>query len=249
MERRAALAEGLERRKLTDEARDQWRLVLHLGPWDAWEGSEAWAVSRAARQLGNDRSQTAPQEAADSWRRWFLYLLKTNSAFLEMAHYPQIAHLIHKTRARGFAESGDWAMAAAEARLAQAALPGDIDFPLELIPQLDEAGRMSEAHELFRRPFQAHQRLLEQFSNSATHHNNLAWFAARCDRELDAALRHARRAVKLYPEKASFLDTLAEVHYRRGDRDEAIRLARRCLEKEPTNEHFQQQLARFEMAR
>ncbi|MBW3599609.1 MAG: hypothetical protein KY475_20345 [Planctomycetes bacterium] len=246
VERRSRLAEALDEREQPEAALEQWDLVLQLGPWNAWEGGQPWAVSRASRRMGNHLSQTAPLEAAEHWRRWLMYLLKTNSAFLELEHYAQISHLIHKTRARGLAESGDWPGAAAEARLAQKALSGDINFPLEFVPMLDESGRAAEADEVFRRPFDAHRRLLEQFPNSAWRHNNLAWLAARCDREPDAALEHAQRAVELSPDKASYLDTLAEVHFRRGDAAEAARLARRCIELEPDNDFFREQLDRFE---
>jgi tetratricopeptide (TPR) repeat protein len=39
---------------------------------------------------------------------------------------------------------------------------------------------------------------------------------------LDQALKSAKRAVKLAPEKAYIWDTLGEVHFRRGELDKAI---------------------------
>jgi tetratricopeptide (TPR) repeat protein len=57
--------------------------------------------------------------------------------------------------------------------------------------------------------------------------NNLAWIYAQAAdanlQDLPKALRYAQKAVELTKEKnAEFLDTLAEVHLRRGDRQAAV---------------------------
>jgi len=49
----------------------------------------------------------------------------------------------------------------------------------------------------------------------------------------------------LYPERAVYLDTPAEVCFRRGDRDRAIELAEQALELEPKSKHLIEQLTRF----
>jgi len=77
-------------------------------------------------------------------------------------------------------------------------------------------------------------------------HNNLAWTAARCGRRLDEAQQHAQRAVELDPDNASYVDTLAEVYFQRGDRESALRHSRRAAELRPGDETLQRQLKRFE---
>ncbi len=62
---------------------------------------------------------------------------------------------------------------------------------------------------------------------------------------MNEALDHAEKAVQLSPQNAGHLDTLAEVHFRRGDRDAAIRHARRAIELDPLNDTFKNQLNRF----
>ena len=66
----------------------------------------------------------------------------------------------------------------------------------------------------------------------------LAWMLARCGRDLDEALRCARRALVLEPGKPSFVDTLGEIYFRRGQWANAVACAERCLASEPQNAHF-----------
>ena len=75
--------------------------------------------------------------------------------------------------------------------------------------------------------------------------NNTAWMAATCNRELEHAQDFAQRATELSPDNPVYLDTLAEVHFRRGDRKAAAALARRCTELDPSAQHYRDQLARF----
>jgi hypothetical protein len=50
----------------------------------------------------------------------------------------------------------------------------------------------------------------------------------------------------LEPNSAAYLDTLVELQFQRGGRDEAVRLARRCLELAPRRAYFRAQLEHFE---
>ena len=62
----------------------------------------------------------------------------------------------------------------------------------------------------------------------------------------DAALEHARRGVELTPNNPGHMDTLAEVYFRRGDRQAAIEAAKKCVELDPLNKFYRTQLQRFE---
>ena len=63
----------------------------------------------------------------------------------------------------------------------------------------------------------------KDYPDSAYAHNSAAWVMANCRRDLDAALKHAEKAVKVEPKSAGYIDTLAEVTFRRGDRDKGPR--------------------------
>jgi hypothetical protein len=61
-------------------------------------------------------------------------------------------------------------------------------------------------------------------------HNALAWRLALAGTELDEALAAARRAANDEPYNASFLDTLAWVHHRRGDHRAALEMQLQAVE-------------------
>ena len=69
---------------------------------------------------------------------------------------------------------------------------------------------------------------------------------ARPDRRLDEALTEANTAVELRPDNASYVNILAEVLHRRGDRDGAVAAARKTLALQPSNHKYQLRLDRFE---
>ena len=79
--------------------------------------------------------------------------------------------------------------------------------------------------------------------------NALAWFAATQDLHLDEALVAAQRASALEPKDSNILDTLAEVHFRRGEVDEAIAAMTRALAISPDDAYLKGQLARFQAGR
>ncbi len=62
--------------------------------------------------------------------------------------------------------------------------------------------------------------------------NDLAWFLAETDSELDLALELATRASTRQPD-ANTLDTLGWVHYKRGSMDSAIETFNKALELQP----------------
>jgi tetratricopeptide (TPR) repeat protein len=239
---RHELAKGLKERGYVAEAIEQWRLVTRTGPF------RDWYVVDAAKDLGNALNGVDCLEAAAQWESMLLSCLKTSSAFVKIEGYVQIPHLIHKTRARGLLAAGRTEEAIEELRLSHAIWPTNVSLAEDMIPLLDDAGCDEFAAELFTATSEQLQRICDDFPQSATHHNNLAWMSARCDRDLDNALKHALRAVQLAPGNYAYLDTLGEVHFRRGHVQEALRCARECLEAVPDNPHYQRQMDRFRAA-
>jgi tetratricopeptide (TPR) repeat protein len=133
-----------------------------------------------------------------------------------------------------------------EVERAEAVAPADVDLAITLCPELTRSGQAAEADRLYRRIFERHKKVSMEYPRSADLHNNLAWLAARCRRDLNEALSHARRAVELSPEHPEYIDTLAEAQFQTGNRSEAIENARRCVRLDPRREYYKKQLARME---
>jgi len=125
-----------------------------------------------------------------------------------------------------------------------------------------EAQRLAEAHlrfaELYEkqgrkdlariereRVGEALKRALARGENDASNLNGLAWTCATNDVYLDEALQAAERAVALEPKNTGIMDTLAEVHFRRGDAARAVEVESKALALEPQNNYLTEQLNRF----
>lgn len=79
--------------------------------------------------------------------------------------------------------------------------------------------------------------------------NGLAWFCATRKVGLDAALPVALKAVELTGRDPGYLDTLAELHYARGEFDKAIEVGREAEKKQPDDPYFKEQVEKFEKAK
>jgi uncharacterized Ntn-hydrolase superfamily protein len=91
-------------------------------------------------------------------------------------------------------------------------------------------------------------RVLAGGSRDASLLNGLAWYTARAGVHLDAALSAAEIAAEIEPKNPEILDTLAEVHFRRGETAAAIATGERALALDPGSAYLKGQLARFRAA-
>ena len=191
---------------------------------------------------------TQPELAADWLDFSILDDLRPYFHLIEYSSYLRTPVLIHRLRAVAAIEAGDVEAAEQLANRALAALPSETRISEGLVPLLEDAGHREVANRLFDQQFAIHQQWCEAWPDSAMLHNNLAWLAARCNRRLDDALRHARRAVEWEP-NAAHLDTLAEVYHRQGNHEKAVEYAERAVASEPDSDTLRNQLERFRAAR
>ncbi len=246
---RRQLAAGLKERGLRAEAVEQWRLILRSGESlvSLKNNFKDTALVDAAQNVGNSLAGDTLGRAA-YWEIMHLSCLEAPLWIPTYRGYFHTPHILHKTRAQAYLSDGQIELARREIKLSRAFMPGNIELAEHLVPQLEQAGQQADADQLFDDYFQFVRNICAEFPDSPLHHNNLAWLCARCNRQLDVALTHVQRALELSPRNASYLDTLGEVHFRRGEYEEAIECARQCLQLEPHNEFFQQQLDRFQHA-
>jgi tetratricopeptide (TPR) repeat protein len=160
--------------------------------------------------------------------------------------YLRAAGNIHRWRARAAIRKGDRERIQQEIDRAMTVWPGDTQLAEELVPLLEGKDFGDLADALYHRMAVVFENRLSEYPRSATLHNNLAWLSARCGRRLQDALEHARQAVALEPDSAAYLDTLAEVQFRLGDRQAAVRASRRAVQLRPGDETLRRQLERFE---
>ncbi|MCX7805782.1 MAG: hypothetical protein N3A38_11415 [Planctomycetota bacterium] len=189
-----------------------------------------------------------PREAAAAAERRLLGLLADEDERMSCnwSECLAAASEVHMARPLRAVADGDISAAMGEADAAMEILPGEIRLPIALAASLDRAGRRKEADGIVERAYRFLSGICSKDSGSARHCNNLAWMLAKCRRRLDDALALAGRAVSLDPCNQYYLDTLAEVHFQRGDRGKAIELAKKCVSLNPWRVQWRAQLARFE---
>ena len=120
---------------------------------------------------------------------------------------------------------------------------------LRFAESYEKAGRTDLAKMERERVGEALKRALQRGENDASTLNGLAWVTATNDVFLDEALQAAERAVRLEPKNTGILDTLAEVHFRRGEKEKAIEVISRAITIEPNETYLKEQLARFQSGR
>ncbi|MDO4628032.1 MAG: hypothetical protein Q4C70_02485 [Planctomycetia bacterium] len=77
--------------------------------------------------------------------------------------------------------------------------------------------------------------------------NAFAWLAGNTDRRLDEALEYAERALEERPDTPGVMDTLATVHFARGEKEKAIEIQKEAHRNSPNELDILRNLHRFEV--
>jgi tetratricopeptide (TPR) repeat protein len=239
-EARYFLAKGLAQRGLSDEAAAVRTMMERTAPFGSIYTTNA-ASSLAARAVRQGKSL----EAARCYRRVYLDITH-NGAFTDVTAELRVPALARLHQARGLLAAGKLDEALREGQRALEYLPEETGLVIDLVRALDRARRRAEADRLFDTVHGRLQRACREFPRAGRCHNGLAWLAVRCGRRLDEALRHAQAAATLAPRSPGYLDTLAEVHFQRGDRAAALALMKRVVGLAPDQPYFAAQLRRIE---
>jgi tetratricopeptide (TPR) repeat protein len=189
------------------------------------------------------------ETAAVAHNRAIYYLLRTPGvSYVEGYAYLTVPQAVRVATARHLISTGKIPEGMELAKDCFTIMPGNTDLALGVIPSLDKQGKKKEADELFRIVWTAYGSILKDNPESAWARSQAAWLAAGCQRELDQAMEFAKKAVELEPNVRSFQETLAEVSFRKGDRDTAVSLMKKLISLDRRNFHYRRQLDRYQSA-
>lgn len=200
-------------------------------------------MNQVARAMAMVKDFAAAEKAS---QRSLLILLKSQGMyFVETSAYMVSPHETFVYHVRGAFAAGKTDEAVAMAREVLAVTPGHVEIVSGLVPGLEKLGKKAEANELFGIGWKAYRKVLADYPDSPSARNSLALLAANCRRELDKGLEYAREAVKADPASPPYRETLAEVHFRRGERESAVAVMTKLIEDDPRNRLYKRQLNRY----
>ena len=223
---RRALAGQMEALGLREQAARQWGLVGRLGPLDSYDIQVAGS-QHAAREAAERKEYQQGGSQLEMSRVW---LANSGVVYPQGEPYLLLIRDVHVMLLHAAIQKRDWERAVAEAELCRQALPADTAAAIVAIPELDRAGRKADAERIFAAAWELNEKNCRLYPRLAKQLNETAALAAGCRRKLDEALVLAQKAVEMEKDNPVFLDTLAEVHFQRGDRAKAVELSRKCIE-------------------
>ncbi len=232
---------ALVQRGHKEAARRETELLLRVSEPNSYYSGAAMRRLAIAALLRKDYLK-----AAEGFEQSMLRCFNPYTNFVENAAFVNVPAQIHQLRALGLLAIGKVGEALNHVELALTHSPGNVELPIALVPELERRGHKKEATDLFNRCNETYEKVCGKYPGCAWAHNSAAWLSACCRRNLEAGLQHAEKAVELAPNHAGYLDTLAEVHFQRGDKDKAIALQKRVIELEPKRVYYRKQLKRLE---
>ncbi len=239
-DRLTALAAGLDERGLAGAAGKVWERLSRLALMVSFKQSaiDRGMADRAAARKDYTRAATWTRREV-LFNLWWVPIREDPEPLLSLVASE------HRYRALAHVAAGRLDDMRKEVDAVLAVDP-NIEVAIDLVTELTKRGHKKEADDLFGRVYTANDAVCREYPKSGWAHNNTAWLAVRCKRNLDAALEHARKAVELEPDQPGHLDTLAEVHFQRGDKDKAVELEKKCVAMQPSYDYFRKQVKRMQ---
>jgi tetratricopeptide (TPR) repeat protein len=169
-----------------------------------------------------------PRKGADLFDQSLPGLSQGEFVLARLHFYLDVANDRHRMKADVLLSNGDVDGAMKELRTCQSLMPVST-MPIEVAAKLEAAGHRAEADELIAGTVAVQEANIGLYPDTPQFHNELAWLFSKTHRRLDDALAHSKKAVSLQPKFYDYYDTLADVHFHRDERQEAIETIQHAL--------------------
>ncbi len=124
-------------------------------------------------------------------------------------------------------------------------LLSDASLADQFFPCLRLVGLRDQHNQWFEETWQSMMKLRDRFPLDDNIRNSAAWLAARSMQRLDDAEKESTEALRLRPNQAAYLDTMAEIYFARGNREKAIEWSKKSTMAEPGSTPLLEQYYRF----
>jgi len=124
-------------------------------------------------------------------------------------------------------------------------LLADASLADQFFPALRLCGAIKQHDQWFEESWAAMMKLRDKYPMDDNIRNSAAWLAARSIRRLDDAEKESLEALRLRPNQAAYLDTMAEIWFARGNREKAIEWSAKSIQSEPGTSALREQYYRF----
>ncbi len=187
--------------------------------------------------------------AAAAQRKSQHFVLKTsNIVYVEGYAYANVPALVRGLDARRLVTAGKVSDGLAVAAEALAMLPTHTETLHGMVALLDKRGETAAADKLFASAWDRYAAAIKTNPKSAWLKHQAAWLAVGCRREKETALKYAADAVADDPDHRGYRETLAEAHFRNGDRAKASELMTALVSEDRRSWHYKRQLERYKSA-
>lgn len=112
-------------------------------------------------------------------------------------------------------------------------------------PALRKAGLVNEHEKWFRKTWDLMEAVIKKYPDADNTRNTAAWFASRAVLKLDEAEKFLTIALATHPYQSSYIDTMAEIQFAKGDRKKALEWSKRAVNFAPDDAQLRSQQERF----
>jgi tetratricopeptide (TPR) repeat protein len=217
-------------RECTNQASAFQAVVLRLG-----EQAHADADWKMVAAMSEAQALQQAQSGSESYRLPVTYAVSSALRLRIDANLARAFSRLARDRGRSLQEIER-----------NAALPyADLSLADSFFAPLRDAGLVKVHDQAFERLWLRLTRRIARYPDADNTRNSAAWLASRANRRLDEAERYLAKAIEHYPRQAAYLDTMAEVHFARGDRRRAVEWSTRALREESGDLQLIRQHERF----